>query len=408
MADPLCNFCWTHRALVYCDSDAACLCLPCDLQVHSANPLSRRHLRAALCGGCCRGDPAASSSSSSIAPQIAAIRCPDCGLSLCRACERGCPGPGLGHRRTRPLVPYSGCPSPAELSAVLDSGATATNAMTPISEDRVSTCWEDQPWVAAAASAAAPASSCFANAVGMGGPGTAGEQSNLDMLSYPPFKDIEIGDGDETCEGFNTSEDGFNMDNIDEILGCNHPSQDDGLNGLFMEKHFSVADSNGHLENPVEVSTSFQNNCMPLPSYHIFGSFGGLHVVNSSMDQLLQNLNGNINNLSFPTASVCQNMSLSQSNLTGESSADDYQDCVVSPVILAGESPWESNLVTNRPQARKEAKMRYNEKKKSRLFGKQIRYASRKARADTRKRVRGRFVKAGETYDYDPLIARSS
>lgn len=38
-------------------------------------------------------------------------------------------------------------------------------------------------------------------------------------------------------------------------------------------------------------------------------------------------------------------------------------------------------------------------------FGKQIRYASRKARADTRKRVKGRFVKAGEAYDYDPLRA---
>ena len=35
-------------------------------------------------------------------------------------------------------------------------------------------------------------------------------------------------------------------------------------------------------------------------------------------------------------------------------------------------------------------------------FGKKIRYASRKARADTRKRVKGRFVKTGEAYDYDP------
>ena len=38
-------------------------------------------------------------------------------------------------------------------------------------------------------------------------------------------------------------------------------------------------------------------------------------------------------------------------------------------------------------------------------FSKQIRYASRKARADTRKRVKGRFVKAGEAYDYDPLLS---
>ncbi|KAI3499163.1 hypothetical protein L1887_34956 [Cichorium endivia] len=37
-------------------------------------------------------------------------------------------------------------------------------------------------------------------------------------------------------------------------------------------------------------------------------------------------------------------------------------------------------------------------------FGKQIRYHSRKVRADTRKRVKGRFVKAGEEYDYDPVV----
>jgi len=37
-------------------------------------------------------------------------------------------------------------------------------------------------------------------------------------------------------------------------------------------------------------------------------------------------------------------------------------------------------------------------------FGKQIRYASRKARADTRKRVKGRFVKSGENFEYDPSL----
>lgn len=36
-------------------------------------------------------------------------------------------------------------------------------------------------------------------------------------------------------------------------------------------------------------------------------------------------------------------------------------------------------------------------------FEKKVRYASRKARADVRKRVKGRFVKAGDVYDYDPL-----
>lgn len=39
----------------------------------------------------------------------------------------------------------------------------------------------------------------------------------------------------------------------------------------------------------------------------------------------------------------------------------------------------------------------------SNRFEKRVRYASRKARADVRKRVKGRFVKAGDAYDYDPL-----
>lgn len=41
-------------------------------------------------------------------------------------------------------------------------------------------------------------------------------------------------------------------------------------------------------------------------------------------------------------------------------------------------------------------------------FEKKIRYASRKARADVRKRVKGRFVKAGDAYDYDPLCQTKS
>ncbi|CAF1931410.1 unnamed protein product [Brassica oleracea var. botrytis] len=57
--------------------------------------------------------------------------------------------------------------------------------------------------------------------------------------------------------------------------------------------------------------------------------------------------------------------------------------------------PWESNLEVDSLQARNEAKLRYKEEKLKRTFGKQIRYASCKARADTKKRVKGRFVKAG-------------
>lgn len=47
-------------------------------------------------------------------------------------------------------------------------------------------------------------------------------------------------------------------------------------------------------------------------------------------------------------------------------------------------------------QNRGNAMQRYKEKKKTRRYDKHIRYESRKARADTRKRVKGRFVKTNE------------
>jgi len=72
--------------------------------------------------------------------------------------------------------------------------------------------------------------------------------------------------------------------------------------------------------------------------------------------------------LGFPasTGQVHPSMSLSLSNIIGESSAVDYQDCGLSPIFLTGESPWESHLDASSPHARDKAKMRYNEKKKTR------------------------------------------
>eukprot|EP00250_Pteridium_aquilinum_P002007 c12219_g1_i1 orf=322-1776(-) len=55
-------------------------------------------------------------------------------------------------------------------------------------------------------------------------------------------------------------------------------------------------------------------------------------------------------------------------------------------------------------QARGSAMMRYKEKRKTRNFEKFVRYESRKARAETRLRVRGRFVKANG-FNYESLSA---
>ncbi|KAE8695703.1 Detected protein of unknown function [Hibiscus syriacus] len=60
---------------------------------------------------------------------------------------------------------------------------------------------------------------------------------------------------------------------------------------------------------------------------------------------------------------------------------------------------YEVQAEVDMAQNRDNAMLCYKEKKKHRRFDKQIRYESRKARADTRTRVKGRFVKAGEAPD---------
>lgn len=110
---------------------------------------------------------------------------------------------------------------------------------------------------------------------------------------------------------------------------------------------------------------TFQSSC-------VGGSASLIHAMNASSNYTLMNPSSSRNiNLGFPAEQVHSSMSLSLSNITGESSAADYQDCGLSPIFIAGES-WESTLEASCPQARDKAKMRYNEKKKTRMYASQL------------------------------------
>eukprot|EP00249_Psilotum_nudum_P014866 c25039_g1_i1 orf=517-2430(-) len=109
---------------------------------------------------------------------------------------------------------------------------------------------------------------------------------------------------------------------------------------------------------------------------------------------------------SFSSLPVQSHHSLTIPKLNGDNVVDNHE-CGASSVFYKEKPPWASTSTDNQAlaQARDNAMQRYKQKKKNRLYEKRIRYESRKARADTRKRVKGRFVKAGDTYDYDPLAA---
>ncbi|KAI5080538.1 hypothetical protein GOP47_0003721 [Adiantum capillus-veneris] len=114
---------------------------------------------------------------------------------------------------------------------------------------------------------------------------------------------------------------------------------------------------------------------------------------------------------SYSVLPVRAAISLSLSGMSGDSHGTEYVDCGASPMVSINDSSWAAPPPMDAgamAQARDNAMLRYMEKKKRRRYEKRIRYMSRKTRADVRKRVKGRFVKAGEAYDYDPLDATRS
>ncbi|PKU85993.1 Zinc finger protein CONSTANS-LIKE 12 [Dendrobium catenatum] len=380
--NPLCNLCGARRALIYCKSDQARLCLSCDASIHSANTISSGHIRAQLCD-CCNSHQAN-------------FLCHDDHLALCSLC-----GLAVDPRRCIPVRFYSDCPSSAELSAIFLAASDPTVAnyalwKVPFVSKAVlsglANPMEIEPtWIPSTTSCIAPdLISVF--------PSGEGQALFLPQDSNLP-DGLEIGEGE------------FNVDHNEmfggQRLNANLPVHDLVSSEMFMENNLPVADSNCHLENVVQASSMPHDGLHALPSCMVAVS-NFVQAANGDANQLLLDQSGNVNiNLSFHPPNASPNMPFLLLNpITGDSSAAPYQDHGVSPIILPEKLTWNSNNEIRFSRTRNEAKIRYNDKKKSRLYEKRIRYASRKASADTRKRLKGRFVKAGDAYDYDPLLMK--
>ncbi|KAF8400029.1 hypothetical protein HHK36_015903 [Tetracentron sinense] len=101
-----CDFCSEQVAVLYCRADSAKLCLFCDQHVHSANALSRKHIRSQICDNC--------------SSEPVSVRCFTDNLLLCQECDwdaHGSCSASVSHDRN-PVEGFSGCPSPLELASI--------------------------------------------------------------------------------------------------------------------------------------------------------------------------------------------------------------------------------------------------------------------------------------------------
>ncbi|KAK8517880.1 hypothetical protein V6N13_128036 [Hibiscus sabdariffa] len=405
----ICDFCGEQPSIVYCRSDAACLCLSCDQNVHSANALSKRHSRTLLCERCNL--------------QPAFVRCAEERVSLCQNCDlmgHGTSTTNSTHKR-QTVNSYSGCPSSAELSSILSFFSQSPSAVESaceqelgqmsITENIESTSWcliennisQNDTGVAE-----------VNHDHSVDRDGTWGGSSIPEFGSAPQFLDQPAGTTDTlltkfpcpqtkypgVCEddlydAFNTDEIDLNLEKYEKLFEetLNHSEElfENGrIDGLFGAEDMSATDSNCQGGVAVEGSSHGLVNAIQPTCSNV-----------ASADSMLSSKTDSI--LYFTARQ--DHSSFSFSGLTGESSGGGYLDCGASSLLLMGEPSWRPPSAEGPfpPAARSDAVMRYKEKKKTRKFEKRVRYASRKARADVRKRVKGRFVKAGDAYDYDPL-----
>ncbi|XP_051203660.1 zinc finger protein CONSTANS-LIKE 9 [Lolium perenne] len=392
----LCDYCGEHRSMVYCRSDSAALCLSCDRNVHSANALSRRHSRTLLCDRC--------------SAQPAMVRCLEENASLCQNCDWNGHSAGssaAGHNRQN-INCYSGCPSSAELSRVwsfiLDIPDVAPEpnceqiiSMMSISESVVSNGDNAQGDNTLLNMASATITNNLNNEdkqKSVMGPSSEVGPDLLPLANdkvavsvdstaakYTPDKHM-FSNKDSIYEDFSMDDIDLSYENYEELFGNSHIQTEELFDDTGIDSYFEMKE--------VHAGSSDEKPKPTLPAVSADSGMSNPGVKDDS--------------------SFCMpvRQAISYSGFTGESIPEEYQDCGVSPMLLMGEPPWlPPGPDCSFAGIRDSAITRYKEKKKRRKFDHKIRYESRKARADVRKRVKGRFVKAGEAYDYDPLDTRS-
>ncbi|KAL9243854.1 hypothetical protein vseg_017693 [Gypsophila vaccaria] len=399
----MCDFCGEERSVVYCRSDAACLCLSCDRNVHSANALSKRHSRTLLCERC--------------NSQPASVRRIDERVSLCPNCNSlGHDGSTATFHKTENIRCYNDCPSSAEFSTIWSFFADISLNATDNSSSQLGVGslgiadGGTKSYVNAAANDGLPSPrvnipanelSNFGKSSGAIGHSSIPELVSRERANQPHWPELfnsastipGIGE-DNLLADFNMDEVDINFENYEELFGVTltHSEkllENGGINSLFARQGMLRADPNYRGGLSIEASSVGVTNTVQ-PACSNAASADSVMSIKTEP------------NLALGARQAHSGVSFS--GLTGESSGGDYQDCGASSMLLLGEPPWCPPCPEGSFQAsRSEAVMRYKEKKKSRKFEKRVRYASRKARADVRKRVKGRFVKAGEAYDYDPL-----
>ncbi|KAF4390510.1 hypothetical protein F8388_006007 [Cannabis sativa] len=456
-----CDFCSEQVAVLFCRADSAKLCLFCDQHVHSANLLSRKHLRSQICDNC--------------GSEPVSVRCSTENLVLCHDCDwdaHGTCSVSPAHERNS-VDGFSGCPSALELASVWGfhlgekkSGrpdSTVQNYELGMAMPEA----EDTSWSGVN----------FQDLIVPTGNGLVGEegkkQSGMGVSCCGKKKQVmykqlvellkrdlvapendELGDDscgvDKGCSGGggggveslmpeNPNRSswqrnaeaalslGDGCDAVDDVAFAAQPSSTPFTSLLMMPMHCELKENDGIDDGDLAMwDTNPNGPTTQIWDFHSgrlrvneepeisYGANDGGFMIKNFCDLLncpVAPDDMTINNSSQGAAtSESNNLPIGKGSSSSTSALGKHknEECSASREVYFMEQPFLLRNDTMKTGAtskeelevlahnRGNAMQRYKEKKKNRRYDKHIRYESRKARADTRKRVKGRFVKAAE------------
>ncbi|XP_073292925.1 zinc finger protein CONSTANS-LIKE 2-like isoform X2 [Primulina huaijiensis] len=328
-----CDTCHSTACTVYCRADMAYLCSSCDARIHAANLLASRHERVLVCEACER------------AP--AAFLCKADAASLCTSCDSDIHSANpLARRHHRvPILPIRGLLYGPSVPRPGGFVTAADNLLTREGDDADEEEEED-------------------------------EDEAASWLLLNPSKNRE-----------------------------NQSSESGGLFGEEVDECFDIDDYNPCLDNQFnDQYNSLQQNYNSTVSQRNYGGDSVVPIQNCKEKDIFFHMGfeckaSNLGYRSYPP-SKSHIVSLSPVDVGVVPEATSSEISSVSHTrppkgtidLFSGPSIQAPTLQLT-PMDREARVLRYREKKKARKFEKTIRYASRKAYAETRPRIKGRFAK---------------
>ncbi|KAL0014627.1 hypothetical protein SO802_001696 [Lithocarpus litseifolius] len=444
-----CDFCNSKAAVLYCRADSAKLCLFCDQQVHSANALSLKHVRSPICDSC-RIKPVS-------------VWCSMDNLMLCQHCDldshNNCSVPSL-HNRV-PVEGFSGYHTAIELASMFGIDLEANNLVNTNSgsclhgqklvnsHEFMVPSNDSSVWKGQGLSCGKCRDEVYEQLVEMGNKDRMRVDKDGEALcpKTPPsefaqsqqanLESFELKNEDDDEEllrqqkslasllmvpsNVEAKESDYYVAEGDLLWDCN-PTNDYDYE-VSQAWNFQLGESRQCEKHDPQATKCGENN----PEFMIKNYVNFIQESSLTKPKVLQDL------YEMNCSTTCENF-LSENNhsnhplsnnktpkeesfnkskveLPPKSMLTEPKTCGSTGHVLAKQQPLLASsdnvngVIKNfdmelLAQNRGPAMLRYKEKKKTRRYDKYIRYESRKARANTRKRVKGRFVKASETLDH--------